>query len=567
MPTFEPADDTSPTYHAGDVSLDGILYLFTISKKDTLYLVDVNRLSINYLKTLPSIHLDSEVDMSDFAFSPIDNMIYTVDWNENLIKIDQNSGQVTNLGHLDAIPSSGNVTSIFFDKDGNLYAHHSYKADVYKIDISKVKAEYCSNIGTTLHGDGARCANAKISDAKISEIKPKISINNVTKLEGDSGFTDFNFTISLNKPAPKGGLTFDYTTKDGTAGDEDFSDNNDTNNTTVNNSDNNDNSNSSSGGSSWWDIIKDWLNGQSSHHDKKSLTSIEKHNSKKNISFQIGTGTIITDDENISKKLLAEYRFDECILNGTNGVFRIKYNYNYGNDKLGLYTTFSDKSSRSFYKTDIGLKDKAWHYLAVTYENREYKIYLDKQLVVSKKYNKDLISPNNELHIGGKAYVSNMYIDYDLKVYFQPYGFDVNLDVKSKTNSGHNNFLYMSDLSKSNKMAILIDGNITAKEKNGQTTTNFTKDCLAHKVQLSLDYTITTDRGVFHNPNPDTVIIRTTKKTALNPEGTIIKIQKKKEINNSSNKEDYKSEISESNTLDNNLTLKEEDFEKSKKEL
>ncbi len=574
LPTFEPADDTSPTYHAGDVSLDGILYLFTISKKDTLYLVDVNHLSINYLKTLPSIHLDSEVDVSDFAFSPIDNMIYTVDWNENLIKIDQNSGKVTNLGHLDAIPSSGNVASIFFDKDGNLYAHHSYKADVYKIDISKVKAEYYSNIGTTLHGDGARCANAK-----ISEIKPKISINNVTKLEGDSGFTDFNFTISLNKPAPKGGLTFDYTTKDGTAGDEDFSDNNDTNNTTVNNSDNNDDSNSSSGGSSWWDIIKDWLNGQSSHHDKKSLTSIEKHNSKKNISFQkegdsednnnensnnggtttniadykkivgkvtinegetnatisvkvigdneveddetfyvvllpsemnsfipIGTGTIITDDENISKKLLAEYRFDECILNGTNGevrdssgnnfhgvailkdkdgklpitsskekiinrsakftmsdksfvkisnfndfnsskfsvsmwvkvhenvngwqtllhkgasnngtngVFRIKYNYNYGNDKLGLYTTFSDKSSRSFYKTDIGLKDKAWHYLAVIYENREYKIYLDKQLVVSKKYNKDLISPNNELHIGGKAYVSNMYID-EVKIF------------------------------------------------------------------------------------------------------------------------------------------------------
>jgi hypothetical protein len=221
----------------------------------------------------------------------------------------------------------------------------------------------------------------------------------------------------------------------------------------------------------------------------------------------IGTGTIINDDEeNLSQKLSAEYRFDECVWNGTNGevkdssgngfhgtamtsqtgnvlpntfsdekiinrsakftqskkqfvkvtnfnnfdhtkfsasmwirvdenvngwqtllhkgasnnatngVFRIKYNYNYGHDKLGLYTTFDNGSSASFYKTEVGLKDKQWHHLVVTYENREYKIYLDKSLVASKKYSKDLKAPNSELHIGGKYYMSNMYID-EVKLY------------------------------------------------------------------------------------------------------------------------------------------------------
>ena len=102
--------------------------------------------------------------------------------------------------------------------------------------------------------------------------------------------------------------------------------------------------------------------------------------------------------------------------NATNGVFRIKYNYNYGHDKLGLYTTFDNGSSTSFYKTEVGLKDKQWHHLVVTYKDREYKIYLDKSLVASKEYSKDLKTPNSELHIGGKHYMSNMYID-EVKLY------------------------------------------------------------------------------------------------------------------------------------------------------
>jgi hypothetical protein len=45
---------------------------------------------------------------------------------------------------------------------------------------------------------------------------PLLSINNVTLSEGNSGTTNFNFTVSLSTPAPAGGVSFDITTQDGT---------------------------------------------------------------------------------------------------------------------------------------------------------------------------------------------------------------------------------------------------------------------------------------------------------------------------------------------------------------
>ena len=46
---------------------------------------------------------------------------------------------------------------------------------------------------------------------------PTLSINDVTVAEGNSGATSATFTVSLNQPAPAGGVTFDIGTADGTA--------------------------------------------------------------------------------------------------------------------------------------------------------------------------------------------------------------------------------------------------------------------------------------------------------------------------------------------------------------
>ncbi|WP_164240912.1 putative Ig domain-containing protein [Stenotrophomonas maltophilia] len=46
---------------------------------------------------------------------------------------------------------------------------------------------------------------------------PGLSINDVSANEGDSGTTGFTFTVSLNAPAPAGGVSFDIATANGTA--------------------------------------------------------------------------------------------------------------------------------------------------------------------------------------------------------------------------------------------------------------------------------------------------------------------------------------------------------------
>jgi uncharacterized protein len=46
---------------------------------------------------------------------------------------------------------------------------------------------------------------------------PTLSIDDVTALEGDGGLTTFTFSVTLNAPAPAGGVVFDIATADGTA--------------------------------------------------------------------------------------------------------------------------------------------------------------------------------------------------------------------------------------------------------------------------------------------------------------------------------------------------------------
>ena len=52
---------------------------------------------------------------------------------------------------------------------------------------------------------------------QIASAVPALSINDVTVAEGNSGTTNFSFTVSLSVPAGPGGVTFDIATADGTA--------------------------------------------------------------------------------------------------------------------------------------------------------------------------------------------------------------------------------------------------------------------------------------------------------------------------------------------------------------
>ena len=53
-----------------------------------------------------------------------------------------------------------------------------------------------------------------------SVVVPNLTIDDVSASEGNSGTTSFNFTVSLSTPAGDGGVTFDVSTADGTAQDD-----------------------------------------------------------------------------------------------------------------------------------------------------------------------------------------------------------------------------------------------------------------------------------------------------------------------------------------------------------
>ncbi|HEX8774850.1 MAG TPA: Calx-beta domain-containing protein, partial [Pyrinomonadaceae bacterium] len=67
---------------------------------------------------------------------------------------------------------------------------------------------------------GANVSDAQGQGTITNDDSPVISINDVTKNEGNSGTTTFTFTVSLLQPAPAGGVTFDIATSDGTAQDD-----------------------------------------------------------------------------------------------------------------------------------------------------------------------------------------------------------------------------------------------------------------------------------------------------------------------------------------------------------
>jgi uncharacterized repeat protein (TIGR01451 family) len=64
-----------------------------------------------------------------------------------------------------------------------------------------------------------RNTSAPANDCTAGPPVPKLTINDVSANEGNSGTTTFTFTVTLSSPAPAGGVSFDIATADGSATD------------------------------------------------------------------------------------------------------------------------------------------------------------------------------------------------------------------------------------------------------------------------------------------------------------------------------------------------------------
>jgi uncharacterized repeat protein (TIGR01451 family) len=107
----------------------------------------------------------------------------------------------------------------------------------------------------------------------------------------------------------------------------------------------------------------------------------------------------------------------------------------------------------------------------------------------------------NSSHVSFREYEKSgcdiMKPNFDMNLSYYPYKFAVNLAMSNLPNSGHNDFIYMSDMNFTyNDFAIQFEGNLIALSDNNVTTTNFTNGCAATESMLVPSVNVLVDDGV-----------------------------------------------------------------------
>ncbi|OQR53306.1 DUF11 domain-containing protein [Bacillus sp. CDB3] len=167
----------SGPFFVGDVDKDGHYYLFSENPSTSYYSIDVNQGSPTYLQ-VESHSLSSTTDAKDWGFNPIDNQLYGVQNNGQVIKVDPLTGAVTALPTtgLPPAPGSDQYGAVFFDPDGALYAIHNSNGVVYRITFSGTPTDAATGVvfsqsAPAFFNDGARCVAAPLNLLDIGNNK------------------------------------------------------------------------------------------------------------------------------------------------------------------------------------------------------------------------------------------------------------------------------------------------------------------------------------------------------------------------------------------------------------
>jgi len=231
-------------YHIGDVSPQGILFLADQwIDKSAIYKVDVNPASANYKKYIGKLSLKKPdgsffsnffTAIADFAFNPIDGLIYTVKSDGTVYKIDPNTGVVSTV--LDVGNLGTNAVAIFFDKNG--YFYYDAHSKIYRIDMNNptVPNNAFSNLSINAEGDAARCPNAgltgepngatgngtlRYANSGTGQYKDRILFMDWKTSSLEDGMQEgdvVNFTIPASTGMPSGTLKATFTNVDETGG-------------------------------------------------------------------------------------------------------------------------------------------------------------------------------------------------------------------------------------------------------------------------------------------------------------------------------------------------------------
>ncbi len=204
--------------YAGEFDRDGFYYVTGTGGADNkMYKIDITQ-----KKVVKTITLSQSVRFWDMSLDTTGEYFYAMliqkvngsYKNGKFAKIKISDGTITPIGdsHSD-LPSY--ISLIFSDAQGKIVAL-SQDGKLYEIMPQSGKVYFTRPFAPlSFYNDGTSCPDANIT---LPPHPPRLSINNVSKLEGDSGETTFNFTVTADKPfdmMPMSGAMFYYRVVDG----------------------------------------------------------------------------------------------------------------------------------------------------------------------------------------------------------------------------------------------------------------------------------------------------------------------------------------------------------------
>jgi hypothetical protein len=167
------------SYNVGDIDANGVMYLYD-SGSTTIYRIDLNPLSINYLQQLPPLPTTPAV-IYDWAFSPVDGNLYAVDTLEQVFRYNPNTGARQTLGTATGGgigSATGSFGAAYMDVAGNMYLSENDSGYIFRIDTihtGNVAATFFAQGPASSVNDGARCATAVVPTG-IGEGIPGVAV-------------------------------------------------------------------------------------------------------------------------------------------------------------------------------------------------------------------------------------------------------------------------------------------------------------------------------------------------------------------------------------------------------
>ncbi len=155
--------------YIGDISANGIYYLKDGGNQ--YYKIDLNPESPNYSQHMETVELSRSIRIHDWAFNAVDNNLYAVEKNTNILyRINPETSVVTSLGEV-PILSGLNYTygAVYFDASGRFYVSANQTGTIYVIQnvqnldgVAAMDSNLFAFGPASASNDGARCPSAPV---------------------------------------------------------------------------------------------------------------------------------------------------------------------------------------------------------------------------------------------------------------------------------------------------------------------------------------------------------------------------------------------------------------------